>query len=180
MEIGVSPLVPSCNRVTINTATLTIGFADTIDTEIARRDASKAFAKLTDGAAGSEVMAVLHTAEHSVRLESRPGCDEDVAQDEAIELFANFVRQSFGQDALDKALEASWQGATVRIRVAKQSPASAMAVKKAEIARLIAKLQEQVAAMPTDSAKWGNVGDAGYVVEQLGNITATFNNGEPV
>lgn len=177
MEIGVSPLVPSCNRVTVDAAALTIRFADTIDQEIARRDASKAFAKLNDATGGLEVMATLHSTENWVRIESRPGCDEDVAGDQAIELFSAFVRGSLGESSLATALNASGMTSTFRI---KPSPSNAMAVKKAEIARLIAKLQEQVAAMPTDAAKWGNVGDAGYVVEQLADITATFNGGEPV
>lgn len=181
MEIGVSPLVPSCNRVTIDTAALTITFEDTIDREVARRDSVKALAKLNDAVGGLEIMATLHPDADRVRIVSRPGCDEDVAQDEAIELFANFVRASFGQAALDSALNDSSSRAKIRIRAAKPSPDRAMADKKAEIARLIEALQKQVAAMPDgDAAKWGNVGDAGYVVTQLADITATFNNGEPV
>ena len=50
----------------------------------------------------------------------------------------------------------------------------AQAQNKVEIARLIAKLQAQVAAMPDDSAKWANVGDSGHVVAQLTELTSTF------
>ncbi len=172
MEIGVSPLVPSCNRVTIDTAALTIRFADTIDSGMARNDAFKAFEKFNDATGGLEVMAEFDGGACSVAIVNRPGCDADVAGDEAIELFANFVRGSFGQEALDRALNASSMSATLRIRAAKPTPASAMAAHKATIAQLITKLQAQVAALPDDSAKWANVGDAGHIVEQLTELTS--------